>query len=727
MPNYALPARVYHHSIVEMDDTDRFTSGGQNYVPLRADGDGYVMRHEDDGREIFMGHAEIHRWLTEKRAAIRYGYNSVPEQKLRLIWGDETFEGLDPEKRILPSFREKLILRYEDECMKAGKALPRSEKKLQPLLDAWADEILKGAKGKRRKRSDRGTTSFGAPTVRQFNRDYADYMACGRKTLALAHRHHGPGKRLFMSCTESLAVAHRGARRYLSRKKPTKAHCYLLYRAELFEINQTRTTKLHKVSRTKFESMINRFDEFEKDASRHGEKWAIDKYARNLRTYDILTPGQRVEIDEVNVDLMTLLVETGLYEGLPEKVRANIPKVRIWFVAAIDVATRYVLAFRAAFNPTANAAISALRMIMSDKRLLSQSVGAKTPWIGMLRPKEVYSDNGSAFIAERTRAVFKAALVGTTCPPAGDPARRPFIESLFHSIGPMIAQFFDGRTFGSVAEKGDYKPEDFASLTTDEFVRMFTYAICDIYHNKPHASLGGNSPHNAWVRATQECRVRQVPSDEEMLHVFGEPSNRPISDDGITYQGITYGSDELNVQRMRHGKKEFEIKSDPENVRWIAVKGDEGWFTVENTVGLNDDLTLAEWIAARKEELAHNATEAEEGMAAMYDAVNRLRRAGENATVRAHLTPAIPDAEEHERMEREVMRGWKAGTRRAGPLPELVPEMSPPADPLRGPPRRALPINHLKSGPALVAPSSEEALPTRPIPIVSTLDYNEDD
>ncbi|PDS34702.1 integrase [Rhizobium anhuiense] len=723
MLSYALPTLVYHHSIVEMDDTDRFTSGGQDYVPLRADGDGYVMRHEDDGREVFMGHAEIHRKLSEKRAAIHYGYNSVPEQKLRLIWGDETFEGLDPEKRALPSFREKLILRYEDECLKAGKALPRSEKKLQPLLDQWAEEINRGAQGERRKRGDRGSVSFGAPSVRQFNRDYADYMDCGRKTLALAHRHHGPGQRLFMGCPESMAIAHRGARRYLSRKKPTKARCYLMYSAELFEINEKRTTKLHKVSRTKFESMIDRFDEFEKDASRHGEKWAVDKYARNLRTYDILAPGQRVEIDEVNVDLMTLLVETGLYEGLPEWVRAKIPKVRIWFVAAIDVATRYVLAFRATFNPTANAAIAALRMIMTDKRLLSQSVGAKTPWIGMLRPKEVYSDNGSAFIAERTRAVFKAALVGTTCPPAGDPARRPFIESLFHSVGPMIAQFFDGRTFGSVAEKGDYNPEAFASVTTDEFVRMFTYAICDIYHNKPHASLGGNSPHNAWVRATQEHRVRQVPSDEEMLHIFGVPSKRPISDDGINYQGITYGSDELNVQRMRHGKKEFDIKTDPENVRWIAVKGDEGWFTVENTVGIDDDITLAEWIAARKEELSHNATEAEDGMAAMYEAVNRLRRAGESATIRAHLSPAIPDAEDHERMEREVMRGWKPGARRSGPLPELVSEMSPPADPLRGPPRRAL----RSDSPNSTSTAAEDSPPARSIPITSTLDYNEDD
>ena len=291
----------------------------------------------------------------------------------------------------------------------------------------------------------------------------------------------------------------------------------------------------------------------------------------------------------------------------------------------------------------------------------------------------------------------------------------------------MIAQFFDGRTFGSVAEKGDYKPEEFVSLTADEFVRMFTYAVCDIYHNKPHASLGGNSPHNAWVRATQECRVRAVPSDEEMLHIFGVASKRLISDDGITSQAITYGSDELNVQRMRHGKREFDIKTDTENVRWIAVKGDEGWFTVENTVGIADDITLAEWIAARKEELAHNAAEAEDGMAAVYAAVNRLRRAGESATARAHLSPAIPDAKDYERMEREVMRGWKPGARRSGPLPELVSEMSPPTDPLRGAPWRGLPIDPLKSVLAAAAAGTEDAPPSRPIPIHSTLDYNEED
>lgn len=707
MTHFTVPTRIYHHSVIEMSPTDRFSVNGIDYIPLRADKDGYTIRHEIDGQVSFMSHAEIHDSLSEKRASIRYGYNSVSEKKLRLIWGDERFEDLDPEKRSLPIFREKLILRYEEECLKAGKELPRSEAKLQPLLDQWAHEINTGPQGSRRERADRAKTSFNAPSVRQFNRDYAKYMECGRETLSLAHRHHGPGQRLFASCPESLSVAHRGARRYLSRTRPRKSDCYQMYCAELYELNKTRTNKLHRVSRTKFESIINRFDAFEKDASRHGEKWAIDKYARNLRAYNIAAPGQRVEIDEVNFDLMTLLVETGIYEGLPEAIRKNIPKVRIWFVVAIDVATRYVLALKASFSQTANAAIAALRMIMTDKRQLSESVGARTPWVGMLRPTEVYSDNGSAFIADRTRSVLKAAQVSYTHPPAGDPARRPFIESLFHSIGPMVAQFFDGRTFGSVAEKENYKPEEFASVTTDELVRMFTFAICDIYHNKPHAALGGQSPHNAWVRATQEFAVKHVPADEEMLHIFGVPSKRKISDNGITYENIPYGSDELNAQRRRHGRMEFEIKTDPQNVRWIAVKGDQGWFTVENTIGLDDDVSLAEWIASRKEELAHNAAETEQGMAARYEAINRMRQAGEDATTRALLSPAIPDEEELKRLNREVMRGEKHGAKRQA--------SAPPADVLLGPSKYGSTARASSAGDANTAPT------------ISALDYNEED
>tara|TARA_R110002020_G_scaffold198830_6_gene400089 strand:- start:12344 stop:14515 length:2172 start_codon:yes stop_codon:yes gene_type:complete len=723
MTHFTVPTRIYRHPIVEMNPTDRFTANGMDYIPLRVEKDGYVVRHETDGQVAFMSHAEIHRSLSEKRASICYGYNSVSEQKLRLVWGDEGFEDLNPEKRSLPIFREKLILRYEEECLKAGKELPRSAAKLQPLLDKWAHEINSGPHGPRRKRGDQATTSFNAPSVRQFNRDYAKYMECGRETLSLAHRHHGPGQRLFASCPESMSVAHRGARRYLSRTRPRKSDCYLMYCAELFELNKTRANKLHKVSRTKFESMINRFDEFEKDASRYGEKWAIDKYARNLRAYNIAAPGQRVEIDEVKFDLMTLLVETGIYEGLPETIRKNIPKVRIWFVAAIDVATRYVLALKATFNPCADAAVAALRMIMTDKRQLSASVGARTPWIGMLRPEEVYSDNGSAFIADRTRSVLKAAKVGYTHPPAGDPARRPFIESLFHSVGPMVAHFFDGRTFGSVAEKEDYDPKEFASVTTDELVRMFTYAICDIYHNKPHASLGGQSPHNAWVRATQEFAVKYVPSDEEMLHIFGVPSKRKISDNGITYENIPYGSDELNAQRRRHGKMEFEIKTDPQNVRWIAVKGDQGWFTVENTIGLNDDVSLAEWIASRKEELAHNAAETEQGMAARYEAINRMRQAGEDTTTRALLSPTIPSPEEIERLNREVLRGGKPGEQPQA----FLPAPAYPVDSLRGQSKYALPINKTLSDSAVGASLTGEAGAPRTNPTISALDYNEED
>ena len=180
MTHFTVPTRIYRHPIVEMNPTDRFTANGMDYIPLRVEKDGYVVRHETDGQVAFMSHAEIHRSLSEKRASICYGYNSVSEQKLRLVWGDEGFEDLNPEKRSLPIFREKLILRYEEECLKAGKELPRSAAKLQPLLDKWAHEINSGPHGPRRKRGDQATTSFNAPSVRQFNRDYAKYMECGR-------------------------------------------------------------------------------------------------------------------------------------------------------------------------------------------------------------------------------------------------------------------------------------------------------------------------------------------------------------------------------------------------------------------------------------------------------------------------------------------------------------------------------------------------------------------
>ncbi|MCA2378981.1 Mu transposase C-terminal domain-containing protein [Agrobacterium genomosp. 3 str. RTP8] len=681
---------LFHHAIVRMRHADRFTESDVNWKPKKRDAEGWTFSNEANASdERFLVHGEVYSKLVGGAAKIRYGYNDPENQRLRAIFGDNTFSDIVGKRRDLALFREKLIKRFDAEWLTLGKKPRWSKEKFEAKLRAWRREIIAEMLGLDDEDADVRADAmvevktFPTPSVKTFRRDYKRYHACGGEVLGIVHRHHGPGLHLRKVDADSTAFAHKQALNYMTDRKPTMAKVYRDYLAALEKVNAERATPLLKVTRHKFETMISKFDEFDKWDGRHGRASALKRFGMSKRGgIPALFVGERIEIDFWNVDLMTLFVETGMWDILPPSYKEAVVGKRIWFVAAIDVATRYILAFRASVNPNAVSAAAAIRMIMSDKRHISEFVGAETPWIGMVQPRNIFSDNGTEFANALVEGIMRAAKITFNRPQAGNPKARPFIESLFHSIGPLIASFFDGRTFGSIAEKGDYNPEHQISLQVDEMIQLFTLAICDIYHNKPHSGLGGASPHNAWVRATQEHDIEFPSQDPEfMLHVFGTKFKRRIGQYGIPFMGIPYANEELDRQRKKYGQMEFEIKVDPENVEHIAVRGDKGWFVVENKVGIARNLTLAEWIVARADLRTQHAAEAEAGLAAMYRTINRLAESGRAAALRANLTPRNMTAEHYEALEAELFGAWVAV--KAADTPPLTQAFVLPADPLR--------------------------------------------
>jgi putative transposase len=662
-----VPAKQFFHSLVGLAAQDRYEclATKEHYVPLSRDEVGYLLRSETDSeRTIFLAHAEIYAALDRKKAVIHYGYNSPPQQMLRNIFGDKTWEEFDPADQELALYREAMIGLYDAECQAIGKHLAFSERVLAPKLKDYTKRInaklLADASQEGRADQVEKIAIYKRPSAKAFKRWHDRYHFCDMDVMALLPRHHGPGAKLYSFHPRSTAFAHEKARAYLDRARPTKADVYRRYLAALIKENEALPPhlRLDKVSRKKFEAMISNFDEFHVVAARRGEKYAVKKFMAIGRSFTIVAPGQRIEMDFVNVDLMALLVETGIWAALPPDIQEKIPRVRIYFGAAIDVATRYILAFKASLAPGGAAAVATIRMIMSDKRHLSTYVGAQTPWIGKIRPKFIAHDNGSEFIAKRTQNVLRLARLDANRPPAGQPTFRPFIERLFHTIGLFVAPYFDGRTFHNVVEKGDYDPQAHASLLVDELIKVFILAVCDIYHNKPHEGLGGNTPHNAWVEACKEYDVDYPPGPQEMLHIFGHLTKRRVGPYGVTVMGIQYDHPELQEMRRKHGEVDVPIKFDDECATHVTFKSDKGWFVARNTVGLDDDVSFAEWVIARKELRDHYATANESGLKIMYEAINRLRESGEAATIRAGLSPRVPTAADFLRWEKDLFNGW---------------------------------------------------------------------
>jgi len=682
-----LPSRHFQNAIVSAGPEDRITfhKTKTNLVALNSMDGGYEMRDEATGHIVFKTHKEMYDALDSGAASIDYCFHNVQIAKLRVLFGDKKLEDFSPKKQARALYLEKMINLWDKLCIKLGKSPRLPQEKMKAWLVAARKRVI-AEQLKEHEETGGQLFTFPVQSVKTFQRNYKKYHGANENVLALVLRHHGPGERLFKSDPESIHFAVKCARGYLSRLRPKYSQVYRDYLSKLKESNDSGG-RLRQVSRKKFMAIIGTFNEFEKIAARYGQDYAVRKFLKIKKKFDIQRPGQRIEIDHMKIDIITLLSEIGALDMLPNWARdaieeAGVANKRVHIVAAIDVATRYVLAFKATTNPKAASAVSALRMIMSNKRWLSTYVGARTPWIGRIWPEEVYTDNGTEFIADRTEKVFRAARVGYTRPAAGDPQRRPFIESLFHVIGPLLTQYFDGKTHENPLKKAGYDPTAHVSIDVDEMIKVFLIALLDIYHNCPHSGLGGNTPHNAWVQATQEYEIKFPPSAAGMIRIFGVETTRVIQTDGIVNYGITYNSDELQTLRRQHGQVNFDVMYDPECAEMIIVKGPEGWFPVMNTIGLDDTVTLYEWTAARKEIRARNAENAVAGMEIMYDAMNRIRKIGEAATLRAGLSHVVPSDEDMEKLNAQVFGTWVASPVTVDH--KLDDELVIAADPLRG-------------------------------------------
>lgn len=670
--SHPLPTRVHSHSLISMGRTDRYREGERNYIPIFFDGRSYTLALEEDmARTMVISIDEVWQRLNSGQAEINYYHHSAPVQRTLAVHGDRTLNSLPPDVQRAARLREKLIHRYERACKDEKKKLPFSVK-LQPLLDQWWKEGLVGAnaslKNGRRRRTGQAIAEISnAPSWKTVKRDNDKYRASGRNPMVLVPLHHGPGSRTIIPCRASELFHQKMAREYLSRLQPTATQVHLAYVAECNAENERRLAnglpKLLTFSLNKMKSAIRRFDAFEVMASREGEEAAL-KYFRDVKdNVDVERPGAQVEIDEWKGDLITLLVKTGCWAHLPEEVADSLPeKLRISVTAVIDVATRYVLGLKVTPNPSSEAVASVLRMAMTDKTDLSRMVGAETPWSGFVKPDVASMDNGSAFLSDHF--ITGAQSIGITIvrQPAGDPARRPFIERLFGTIGPEITHYLDGRTFASVNEKGDYDAEAYASVFVDEFARMIVFAVCDIYHRKRHNGLGGNTPHNAWVEATNSIAIKYPPGPLRMIAAFGYPTTAAIQKDGIVILGVTYRDERLNAVRRRIGQTPVEVMYDPTYARHVLVKpkDEKDWFAVENALGLDDTVSFHEWLAVLKRERDTIAEKTQEDLKVMDAGIRRMRMTGEAATLRANLGARIPTSKDMEELNRKVVRGWEA-------------------------------------------------------------------
>ncbi|MDW9506097.1 integrase [Sinorhizobium meliloti] len=515
-----------------------------------------------------------------------------------------------------------------------------------------------------RKANGRGSTVHKWMNIvcpRHFFRLHKTFVENSFRVEALISAANGPGAIPTKFDHEDLVIWMEHAKLYAAPKRPKISGALLMLEAKLSQLNTSRKAcnlRPHEMpSRKYFSKLVMGLGRYFLTATRHGDDIAKAAFGKTGNGLQIRRPGQRIEMDEWKIDLLVLLLFSGLAQKMTDEERELIKSTRIWVTVVIDVATRCILAMRfSARAPSEDSSMAALEMAVSDKTMLSAVIGAGTPWIYNVLFSDLVTDWGPAFRALVFRAAI-AQLRGThQFTAAGWVAGRGTIESLFKTQGMRFMHWFEGRTFSNIVERGPDGTK--AKLNIDELNRLLVRAICDIYHHTPHDGLGGATPHNEWLRLTAKYGILPPLHPDQRRHVFGTKIVRAIGDKGVRFLGIHYYHHELQEMRRMQGALPGSraprtlIRVDRFNLRKISFWNGSKWVTAEATMGLPDDVSVWEWVGAAKELRAIHRANAKLHLSVLLKAVNDLREAGHAASARAELGTDIPSAKQYAIVEK---------------------------------------------------------------------------
>ncbi len=653
-----VPVQLYNLGI---SDRIHDCKNGVDYVCHEQGLNGYHLRQVAHSHiNTLLSHEEFHELYQANELEIHQGYYSAEQVKVADLSSHISLSAAS-------EAQQKRALLYADLCTeylrrfeaykqtRHGTRISTSDECLNWLLPEIRDEVQKRWDSSNRGRF-RGIT---LPSSRQFRRHLKRFKEFGYEAKALLARQNPAQRRNTQLSTEDRVLRKQFALKYASPEKPSMAVLYRNLIAEIRERNAALLTSgntatlLTEPSRKTFEKLIKDLNPFWLMAKRDGADKATRYFGITTQGNDVTRPGERIEIDEWKVDLMTLLADLDLLKTLTPAQVSAVQRARLWLTVAIDCASRCILAMRFSSAPSSRSALDALEQIMVDKSDKALGSNAQSPWFQHCKPESIVTDTGSAFFSTDFRVAVADLRIEHSTPPPGQPRLRPFIESFFKTCKEYLS-FYAGRTFSDYLEKGDYDPVARASVTADVLNRDFVRMIVDVYHNTPHSGLAFETPANAWLRLSNKYGVLPPPPKHIRTRSLGVVCRRAIGDAGVRILGLHYQSTELQGLRVDHRVKNVELRFNRFDLSMIEVKvNDREWLTVNNRFGLPEGVSCWEWLGAARKLSQIHATNAAIAQPIMMMAINELRESGEAASARAESgRDFVTDKEiqHHERM-----------------------------------------------------------------------------
>lgn len=362
--------------------------------------------------------------------------------------------------------------------------------------------------------------------------------------------------------------------------------------------------KLRVPGRDAVRGFIKRLDVFTTLVARHGVEIAMRKMQAVKAGLQVSRPLERVEMDEQLIDLISILAKGGLFALFSEeelKVLGLLNKsMRWWLVLAIDCRTRCILGMTLTCNPRSSAALKCLRMVVSDKGQFADSVGTLAPWSMFGKPEMLVTDNGAAFKSLAFTAACADLGIHDLQAIGGAPNMRGVGERVFGTLSSGLMSRLAGRTFSNVLERQDHDSGKRACLTIEDLTVALVRWAVDIYHNTPHAGLGGRTLLQQWDADIQNNNLplHSAPSARRRHIALGVALARVLQKDGLRIMNVRYNSQELAEFFLRNGKRTLEIRWNEEDLGSIEVLMDGAWRSVPSSLDTFRGVHASTWLRA---------------------------------------------------------------------------------------------------------------------------------
>ena len=299
---------------------------------------------------------------------------------------------------------------------------------------------------------------------------------------------------------------------------------------------------------------------------------------------------ERVEADDWKTHLHTLVMELRpIWDAISPELRDAAPKKRCTFSASICCTTRVIPAMTLALTGGASNTKQILRMCAMDKTALARSIGCETPWEYRATIGTFVVDEGTPLMNVQTQFICTDLGIAFKSPQINTPQQRPKIERFFQTLDIRGLLRFSGRAFSNPQVRGKYESLARACVTVEELAALIVRFVVDVYHNSPHAGLGGETPRACWLRLTKTRAPFVPPGPNRIRLAFGETFTSTLQAQGIEIFGNWYSSALTDWLFQKVPQREYKVKVDGEDLGAISIlvtrethdgRKEEEWKTV---------------------------------------------------------------------------------------------------------------------------------------------------